>query len=54
MVKSFSDSTNIGSPSCDSKHPANRFDFSEQHFIGQTLETPTVSTWVRFDSSLVT
>lgn len=53
-VRSFSDSTNISLPGSKSKHPAYRFNFSDQHVIARTLNVPTVSTWVRFEDRLST
>lgn len=53
-VRSFSESIDIGLPGQDIERPAYRFNFSDQHVIGHTLNVPTVSTWVRFDDPIST
>lgn len=54
QVRSFGDSIALGLPGRKHKRPAYRFNFSDQHVIGRTLDVPSVSTWVRFDDRLST
>lgn len=49
-VRSFEDSIDLAIPGQGGPRPAYRFNFSDQHVIGRTLDVPTVSSWVRFDS----
>lgn len=53
-VRSFGESIDIRLPGRKKMRPAYRFNFSDQHVIGRTLEVASVSTWVRFDGRLST
>lgn len=53
-VKSFSECLNISLQDKDGDRPAFRFNFPDQHVIGRMYAIPTVSTWLRFDSRMVT
>lgn len=53
-VRSFRESISIQIPNRPSKKSAYRFNFSDQHVIRQTLDIPAVSTWVRFDETIMT
>ncbi|MAN61999.1 MAG: hypothetical protein CMI60_08620 [Parvibaculum sp.] len=53
-VRSFGDSLGLALAGQDKKRPAYRFNFSDQHVLGRTLNGPSVSTWVRFDDRFST
>ena len=53
-VRSFGESINVRLPGQQAERPAYRFNFSDQHVIGRTLDVPAVSTWVRFDDRVST
>ena len=53
-VRSFGDSINIRLPGQKNERPAYRFNFSDQHVLGRTLDVPSVSTWIRFDGRVST
>ncbi len=53
-VRSFGESINIRLPGQHAERPAYRFNFSDQHVIGRTLDVPAVSTWLRFDDRVST
>ncbi|KZL11592.1 Saccharopine dehydrogenase [Pseudovibrio axinellae] len=54
QVRSFGDSIALGLPDGKQERSAYRFNFSDQHVIGRTLDVPSVSTWVQFDDRLTT
>ncbi|GHB45989.1 hypothetical protein GCM10007094_39120 [Pseudovibrio japonicus] len=54
QVRSFGESIALGLPNSREKRSAYRFNFSDQHVIGRTLEVPSVSTWVQFENRLTT
>jgi len=53
-VRSFGERLEIGHPGDAKGRTAYRFNFSDQHVIWRTLDVPSVSTWVRFESRAVT
>ncbi|WP_444904220.1 saccharopine dehydrogenase NADP-binding domain-containing protein [Microbulbifer sp. CnH-101-E] len=53
-VRSFGDSTDLRLAGQDQKLPAYRYNFSDQHVLSRTLNVPSVSTWVRYDSRFAT
>ena len=53
-VRSFGESINLRLPGQHAERPAYRFNFSDQHVIGRTLDVPAVSSWVRFDNRILT
>lgn len=53
-VASFSEGKRTIFPLGIGKRSAYRFNFSDQHVIPKTLEIPSASTWVCFDSALTT
>ena len=53
-VRSFGESINIRLPGQHAERPAYRFNFSDQHVIGRTLDVPAVSTWFRFEDRVST
>ena len=53
-ARSFGDSTDLRLAGQDRKLPAYRFNFSDQHVLSRTLNVPSVSTWMRFDSRFAT
>tara|TARA_B100001939_G_scaffold86036_1_gene73650 strand:+ start:4479 stop:5582 length:1104 start_codon:yes stop_codon:yes gene_type:complete len=53
-VRSFGESLDMRLPGQSSARPAWRFNFSDQHVIGRTLDVPSVSTWVRFENRFST
>lgn len=53
-VRSFGENLKIRLPGQEEERAAYRFNFSDQHALGRTLDVPSVSTWVRFESRLVT
>lgn len=53
-VRSFRESIRIQIPNQPNKKLAYRFNFSDQYVIRQTLNIPNVSTWLRFDETIMT
>ncbi len=53
-VRSFGDSMALGLAGQERKRPAYRFNFSDQHVLARSLNTPSVSTWIRYDGRFVT
>jgi hypothetical protein len=52
-VRSFGESLRLCLPGASAR-AAYRFNFSDQHVIGRTLDVPSVSTWIRFEDRLST
>ena len=53
-VRSFGEHLGIRHPGQTKGRAAYRFNFSDQHVIWRTLDVPSASTWVRFESRIVT
>jgi hypothetical protein len=53
-VHSFGESIKLRLPGQRAARPAYRFNFSDQHVIGRTLDVANVSTWVRFEDRVST
>lgn len=53
-VRSFGESLDLRLPGYETARAAYRFNFSDQHVIGRTLDVPSVSTWVRFEDRFST
>lgn len=53
-VRSFGESRDLRLAGSGTVRAAYRFNFSDQHVIGRTLDVPSVSTWVRFEDRVST
>jgi saccharopine dehydrogenase-like NADP-dependent oxidoreductase len=53
-VRSFGESRRFSLPGERKERSAYRFNFSDQHVLGRTLDAPAVSTWICFDNRAVT
>lgn len=53
-VRSLGERLDIRGPGTWARGPAYRFNFSDQHVLGRTLDVPRVSSWLRFSSRALT
>ncbi len=53
-VQSFGECIDIRLPGQRTGRATYRFNFSDQHVLGRTLDAPSVSTWIRFDDRIAT